>query len=64
MTDGTRRPAVSLAELTKLQDQLSKPDPLTYDEVHDFALAALVVLRGLPRKDKLKVIARMRRLMG
>ena len=56
------KPTITLADLTKLQDQQNKAAPLTPDEIDDFATAALVILRGLPLSDKKKVIGRMTRL--
>lgn len=56
------KPTVTLGDLTRLQDQLSKPNPLTADEIDDYATACLVILRGLPLADKKKVIGRMTRL--
>jgi hypothetical protein len=58
------RASVNISELTKLQEQANRPTPLTPDEVNDYAIAALVVLRGCTRRDKLRVVARMRRLLG
>ena len=55
---------VSVSELKGLMEQQDKPDPLTYDQVQDYATASLVVLRGLSRKDKLRVINRMRKVLG
>lgn len=50
------KPLISLSDLTKLQDQLDKPDPLDYNAVSDYAVAVMVVLRGLPRGEKLKIL--------
>lgn len=58
------RPTVTLADLQKLQEQEAKPNPLNHDEVTDYATAALMVLRGLPRGQKLRVISKMRKLLG
>lgn len=58
------RPAISISDLPRLQEQANRPAPLTTDEVQDFATAALMVLRGMPRGEKLRVIRRMRRLLG
>ena len=58
------RPVVNLSDLQKLQDQLDKPDPLTEDQLQDYAAAILMVLRGLPKAEKRKVITRLRRMMG
>lgn len=58
-----KRPTVSLSDLQKLQEQESKPQPLTPDEVRDYAVASLVVVRGLSRGDQLKVLRKMRRLL-
>lgn len=58
------KPTVTVADLLKLQDQANRPAALTTDEVQDFATAALVVLRGVSRRDKLRVITKMRRLLG
>lgn len=58
------RASVNISELTRLQEQANRPTPLTADEVNDYAIASLVVLRGCSRGDKLKVVRRMRRLLG
>lgn len=58
------RATVTIADLNRLQEQENRATPLGKDEVQDYALAALVVLRGLSRGDKLKVIRRMRTLMA
>ena len=50
--------SVTLADLTKLQEQENKPQPLTADEIQDYAFAVLMVLRGLPRAEKAKVLRR------
>jgi hypothetical protein len=63
MAEG-QRATVSLADLTRLSEQENRPGPLTADEVDDFASAALIVLRGMTRREKLRVIRRMRRLLG
>jgi len=52
------KPLVTLADITRLQDQENKPTPLTADEVDDYATAVLVILRGLTVADKRKVLAR------
>ena len=57
------RPTVTIADLTRLRDQDSRPTPLTPDEIDDYATACLVILRGMPLGDKKKVIARMTRLV-
>jgi hypothetical protein len=57
------RPTVSLADLQKLQEQEDRPDPLTEDQLADYAAAMLMVLRGLPRREKMKVVTRLRRMM-
>lgn len=58
------RPTINISELTRLQEQNDRPAPLSKDHVQDYATAALVVLRGLSRADKLRVLRHMRRLMG
>lgn len=58
------RPTVTMADLQKLQEQESKPAPLTEDELQDYAAALLMVMRGLPRAEKRKVVTRLRRMMG
>ncbi len=58
------RPTVTISDLARLQEQANRPTPLTVDEVHDYAVATLIVLRGLPRRDKLRVLARMRKVIG
>jgi hypothetical protein len=58
------RPTVSLADLDRLRQQDNKPQPLDPNEVTDYATAALVVLRGLPRGEKLKVLRRMIKMLG
>lgn len=50
---------VTMADLQKLQEQENRPTPLTEDELRDYATATLMVLRGLPLREKRKVIARM-----
>ena len=60
----TDRPAITIADLPRLQEQANRPQPLTVDEVQDFAVASLMVLRGMGRRDKLRVLARMKRLLG
>lgn len=62
MTD--QRPTINASELTKLLKQENKPEPLTTDEVSDYAAAALLILRGLPRGQKLRVIRRMSKILG
>lgn len=57
------KPTVTLADLAKLQEQANRPDPLSEDELQDYAVAMLMVLRGLPRREKQKVLTRLRRLM-
>jgi hypothetical protein len=57
------RPTVSLADLQKLQEQEDRPDPLTEAQLADYAAAMLMVLRGLPRREKMKVVTRLRRMM-
>jgi hypothetical protein len=54
----SEKPTVTLAELTRLAEQENKPQPLDYNEVADFAAAVLIVVRGLPRGEKLKVLRR------
>jgi len=58
------RPTITIADLGKLQEQDSRPAKLTLEEVHDYSIAGLMVLRGLSRGDKLRVIGRMRRIVG
>lgn len=58
------RPTVPITDLIRLQADANAPAPLTDEEVHDLAIAAMVVLRGLRRSDKFKVLRRMRRIMG
>lgn len=58
------RASINIGDLGKLMDQDNKPNPLSEDEVQDYAVAALLVLRGLPRGQKLRVHRRMRRLIG
>lgn len=60
----TDRPTINISELTRLQEQIDRPTPLTKDHVQDYATAALVVLRGLSRSDKLRVLRHMRKLLG
>lgn len=61
---GSDRPTVTIADALRLQEQDSRPTPLTPDEVHDYAIASLLVTRGLARRDKLRVLTKMRRLLG
>lgn len=58
------KPTVTLADLTKLQEQANKPDPLDWNEVVDYAAAVTLVLRGLPRGEKLKVLRRAIKMLG
>lgn len=58
------KPTITLGDLTKLQDQLDKPDPLDYNDVTDYAAALLVVMRGLPRGEKLKILRRAIKLVS
>lgn len=60
------REVVTLAELRQLLAAESAPKKVTIadDLVSDYALAALVPLRGLTRSDKLRVIRRMQRMLG
>lgn len=67
MTNGgsaERRPTISISDLKNLPEWNGRPTPLTVDEVNDFAVTGLTVLRGLGRRDKLRVLARMRRILG
>lgn len=59
-----QRRAISISELKALQAQENKPAALTQEEVRDYAIASLVVLRGLTRGDKLRVLRTMRKLLG
>lgn len=58
------RATITIGDLARLQEQESRPTRLTDEEVEDYAIAALVVLRGMRRADKLRVLRRMRRLLG
>jgi hypothetical protein len=58
------RPTVTLSDLQRLSEQDARPNKLTADEVEDFAVAALIVLRGMRRGDKIRVLAKARRLLG
>jgi hypothetical protein len=58
------RPTINISELSRLQEQMDRPQALTQDHVQDYATASLVVLRGLTRSDKLRVLRRMRKLLG
>ena len=58
------RAVVTISDLNRLRDQDARPGPLTREEVEDYAIAALVVLRGMRRGDKLRVIRRMRSILG
>ena len=57
------KPTITFADLQKLQEQESKPTPLNDNEVSDYASAVLIVLRGLPRGEKLKVMRRAQRML-
>ncbi len=61
---GADKPTVTMADLIRLNAQSAAIDPLTKEGVSDFAVAGLVVLRGLSRADKLKVLRRMRGMLG
>jgi len=54
---------VTLADLQRLGEQEAKPTPLTDNDVSDYASAVLIVLRGLPRGEKLKVMRRAQRML-
>jgi hypothetical protein len=58
------RPSVSVSELGKLMEQVNKPTALTADEVQDYANAGLLVLRGLTRAQKLRVLKRMLKMLA
>lgn len=58
------KPTVTLADLQKLQEQADKPDPLTEDQLQDYAAALLLVMRGLPKAEKRKIVTRLKRMMG
>lgn len=58
------RPTITIADLDRLREQEARPAKLEYDEVHDYAIAALLVLRGMSRGEKLRVIRRMRGILG
>lgn len=58
------RASVPISELDRLRGEAARPDPLTDDEIQDTAVAGLMVLRGLRRADKFKVLRKMRKLMG
>ena len=55
-------PAPSIADLRQLISD-NQRGPLTGDQVHDTAVVSLMVMRGLSRGDKLKVLRKMRRLL-
>ena len=57
------KPVIQVSDLLRLQQDSGMADPLADEGVHDYAVAAMVVLRGLRRADKLKVLRRMRRIM-
>lgn len=59
-----KRTTVNAAELLRLQQQENRPTPLTTDEVNDYAVAALMVLRGLTRGEKLRVVRRITKILG
>ncbi len=58
------RPTVTISDLNRLREQDARPATLSVEEVEDYAIAALVVLRGMRRGDKLRVLRRMRRVLG
>lgn len=59
------RPTITLADLPRLRAEAGQQRPAANDDdVQDIATAAMLVLRGLTRADKFKVLRRMRRLMG
>lgn len=53
---------VSVSDLRALTID-SRQGPLDPDGVHETAVTALMVMRGLSRGDKLKVLRKMRRLL-
>jgi hypothetical protein len=63
MAEG-QRPAIKIDELLRLgeQERVTRAR-LTLEEVHDLAIACLVVLRGVQLADKRRVLNRMRRLL-
>lgn len=58
------RETIRISDLTRLREQESRPSAITPEEVEDYAIAALVVLRGMRRGDKLKVLRRALRVLG
>lgn len=56
-------PVVGIADLKKLMEDGNQRGPVTGDAVHEIAVSALMVMRGLTRGDKLKVLKKMRRLL-
>ena len=64
--DGVGLPAQSLDELKRLLEEEARPKRagIPDDQVSDFAVSALAVMRGLARSDKLRVLRRMQRMLG
>lgn len=60
---GREIPVVGVADLERLMRDGVQRGPVTGDGVHEIAVAALMVMRGLTRGDKLKVLRKMRRLL-
>lgn len=55
------KPVLTIDDFKSL---MGKKDGIPDDQVSDYAVAALGVMRGLSRGDKLKVLRRMQRMLG
>lgn len=53
---------ITLADIKKLGEIEEKEASKAL--IDDYAVASLVVMRGLPRGSKLKIIRRMRKIVG
>ena len=55
---------ITLADFKKLLEDENKPKTLDEDKLMEYSISALNTLKGLQRRDKFKVILRMRKMMG
>lgn len=60
------RQTISVDDLRSLLEEETKPRRagIPDDQVSDYAVSALAVMRGLARSDKLRVLRRMQRMLG
>lgn len=60
------KPTITVDELKILLAEEGKPrrSGIADDQISDYAVSALAVMRGLARADKLRVLRRMQRMLG